>query len=184
VKGMAADKAGVRLGDIILKFNGKAIDKYTELPRLAGATVPGSQAVLEIWRAGKTITISLLMGEAPADDKPITGDAKTDEPSAKKTTDKTKIVANQLGITFIDLPKDVRDKLQLTHGVLVDKAEGTAERAGLSKGDVIVGIAQQDAIDPAQANALIAAIEPGKPVALLVKRGEQAVWVVLRTPAK
>ncbi len=184
IKGMAADKAGVRLGDIILKFNGKSIDKYTELPRLAGASLPGSAAVLEIWRGGKTVTVNLVMGEAPADDKPAAGDLKAEEKSGAKSSERAKPVVNKLGITFIDLPKDVREKLQVPNGVLVDKVEGAANRAGLEKGDVIVAVGQQEASDPAQANALVDKVEPGKQVALLVKRGEQAVWVVLRAPAK
>ncbi len=184
VKGMAADKAGIRLGDIILKFNGKAIDKHTELPRLAGATLPGSAAVLEIWRAGKTITVNLVMGEAPADDKPAAIEVKNDDKSNNKADAHSKPVVNKLGIGFIELPKDVREKLQLTNGVLIDKVEGAASRAGFAKGDVIVAIGQQDANDPAQANGLIDKIEAGKQIALLVKRGEQAVWVVVRSPAK
>ena len=65
-----------------------------------------------------------------------------------------------------------------------DKVEGVAQRAGLDKGDVVVSVGQQEANDPAQANALIEAVDAGKQVALLVKRGEQAVWIVLRAPAK
>jgi serine protease Do len=93
-------------------------------------------------------------------------------------------VVNKLGITFIELPKEVREKLQVPNGVLVDKAEGAADRAGLTKGDVIVAVGQQEANDPAQANALIDKVDAGKQIALLVKRGEQAVWVVVRSPAK
>ncbi len=184
IKGMAADKAGLRLGDIILKFNGKAIDKFTELPRLAGASLPGSAATLEIWRAGKLLTINLVMGEAPADDKPMAEGTQAEDQASPKPSNNAKPTANQLGMTLIELPIAVREKLQLPNGVLVDKAEGVAERAGLSKGDVIVVVAQQEVSDPAQANAIIEKVEPGKQIALLVKRGEQAVWVVLRAPVK
>lgn len=68
--------------------------------------------------------------------------------------------------------------------MLIDKVEGAAERAGLNKGDVIVAVGQQDATDPVQASAIINRYEAGKQIALLVKRGEQAVWLVVRAPSK
>jgi serine protease Do len=184
IKGMAADKAGVRLGDIILKFNGKAIDKYTELPRLAGVTLPGSPATIELWRNGKVIVVDVVMGEAPADDKPIEDTSKADDKKGGKAGERSKSSPNKLGLTLIELTKDVREKLQVPNGVLIDKVDGVADRSGLTKGDVIVAIGQNDAKSPLQADALIDAIDAGKQVALLIKRGEQAVWVVLRVPAK
>ena len=51
-KGSAADKAGIEVGDIILKFDGKAVAESSDLPRMVGATRPGSKVVVQVWRKG------------------------------------------------------------------------------------------------------------------------------------
>ena len=52
--GSPADKAGLRPGDVVLAFNGQAIDDPNKLPRLVAATKPGASATLRIWRDGKS----------------------------------------------------------------------------------------------------------------------------------
>ena len=177
VKGTPAEKVGLRLGDIILKFNGKAIDKHTELPRLAGATLPGAKATLEVWRAGKLETVDLIMGEAPQTQ--AAAPAKPALAPKEESIDKGKsdAVLNKMGLSLIELPKDVREKLNVRSGVLVDTVQGSAERAGLEKGDVLLAIGSVELTSLAQATELIVSLESGKRVAVLVKRGEQAVWL-------
>src|SRR5262249_33791020 len=60
-----ADKAGLKVGDVILKNNGRAIDDRNELPRLVGATRPGEKAALELWRNGKREQATVAVGEIP-----------------------------------------------------------------------------------------------------------------------
>ena len=62
-----ADKAGVQPGDVILKFNGETIKRWSDLPRIVGETKPGTSADLEVWRKGKTITLPVKVGEIPAE---------------------------------------------------------------------------------------------------------------------
>src|SRR2546421_6121572 len=66
-KGGPADKAGARIGDVVLEWNGEKIDDPNELPRLVAATKPGSLAHLGIWREGKRETLALRVGEVPAE---------------------------------------------------------------------------------------------------------------------
>src|SRR3954468_1513875 len=66
-KGGPADKAGARIGDVVLEWNGETIDDPNELPRLVAASVPGSLAHLGIWREGKRESLALRVGEVPAE---------------------------------------------------------------------------------------------------------------------
>ena len=62
-KGSPAEKAGIEPGDVILKFNGKAIVRSGELPPLVSEQAPGSTATLEVWRQGKSREVTLKLGE-------------------------------------------------------------------------------------------------------------------------
>ena len=50
--GGPAEKSGLEAGDIILEYNGNAIDSASDLPRMVGSTKPGSKATLTVWRKG------------------------------------------------------------------------------------------------------------------------------------
>ena len=65
--GSPADKAGVEPGDIITRFDGKAIEKSTDLQRLVGNTKPGTKSTLTLQRLGKSRELSVTVGEFEAD---------------------------------------------------------------------------------------------------------------------
>jgi serine protease Do len=61
-KGGPAEKAGIEAGDVILKFDGKAINNSGDLPRLVGATRPGTRSTVQVWRKGTTREIAVSVG--------------------------------------------------------------------------------------------------------------------------
>src|SRR5437868_10161289 len=64
-KGSPAEKAGIEASDIIVAFDGKAVESSSDLPRLVGGTRPGSSATVEVWRKGATKKLALTVAELP-----------------------------------------------------------------------------------------------------------------------
>lgn len=164
--GSPADKAGVQVSDIILKFDGKTINSSIDLPRLVGATKPGVSSTLTIWRKGAQKELKVSVGEL-SDEKVAA--AKT--PEARKT--------NRAGLAVTELTKEQKGILKISNGVLVEEATGASARAGIQSGDVIVAVNNQE-VNTAEDLARMLNDPARKSAALLVKRGENAHYVSLR----
>jgi serine protease Do len=158
--GGPAEKAGIRVGDIILKFNGTAVERSADLPRLVGGTAIGSRATVTVWRKGAQQDIPVSIA-ALEDEK-----EKTEAPARKPKPD---VAPNALGLHVSDLSDAQRKELK-TDAVLVDASEGAAARAGVRPGDLILQINNVEVKDARQFNAMVAKLDPKKSVALLVRR--------------
>jgi serine protease Do len=168
-KGSPADKAGILIGDVILKVDGKPIQSTNELPRLIAETAPGTTVTLEIWRRGAVKQITATVGEMQAE-----AVRPAPEPEQKR--------ANRLGLVVSDLTPAQREALDVTGGVLVRSASGPALKAGVLQGDVIVAINDIKVERVAEFNRLVAKLVPGSTVALLISRRGALVYVPLRLP--
>lgn len=173
-----AAKAGIRPGDIILKFNGAVIERSSDLPRVVGGTAIGSRATVTLWRQGAQLELPVGVVELEGDKtaKTTPGGDKDGQPEQK---------ANALGLVVSDLDATKKKALKLDAGVLVEDVDGVAERAGLQEDDVILQLNNVGIKDSKQFNALVAKLDPKKPSVLLVRRGDVTQFVVLRasTPA-
>ena len=168
--GAPAEKGGLEAGDIILKFNGTSIEKSSDLPRLVGATKPGTRATLTVWRKGASKDVTLTIAELEP------------EKTAKKDDRKIKPEqrANALGLVVSDLTDAQKKELKIDGGVIVDATEGPAARSGLRAGDVILQLNNNDVRDARQFNALVAKLEPRKTTVVLVRRGDASQFVPIR----
>ena len=169
--GGPADKGGIEAGDIITKFNGAAIEKSSDLPRLVGNTKPGARSTVTVWRKGAARDLSLTIVEMEPDNKV----AKREEKKAKPEQ-----VVNTLGLVVNDLTDAQKKELKVEGGAVVETAEGAAARAGLRPGDLVLRINNTDVKDGKQFNALVAKLEPKKTVLLLVRRGEASQFVTVK----
>ena len=131
-----AQKAGIKAGDIVLKFNGDGIKEVRDLPKAVAQAEVGAKHSLEVWRKGKKIKINIVTEAYPSDD--IASETpKEDEPVAKVEKDE------DLGAEFASLNDANRRQFRIAEdvkGVLVVSVErrGLAEKNGLRPGDVIV----------------------------------------------
>ena len=166
-----ADKGGLEAGDVITKFDGKAIGVSADLPRAVGATKPGKIATVEILRKGSVKTLNIGVGEMPSDGS---------ETAAPSTKPNGKVEANKIGLTLKELTVQQKKKLNGKNGLLVVESVGAAAQAGIRRGDVILGLNNNESQSVEQFNKQINAVAAGKTVAVLVQRGEATLYVPIK----
>ena len=174
--GAPAEKAGVEAGDIIVKFEGKAVEKSSDLPRMVGSTKPGTRSALTVFRRGSYKDLSVTIAEIEAD-KPA---RKANEPEEKP---KTSSAGQALGMSVSDLTEAQKKELKLKGGVRVDAVADAAARAGMREGDVLVALANIEINTVKEFEAAVAKMDKSKPVTVLFRRGEWAQYAVIR-PAR
>ncbi len=169
--GTPADKAGVVGGDIIVKFDGRPIDKSVDLPRAVGDTRPGTKSVLTVLRKGATKDIPIVVAELDAD--------------AAKKADKVPeppkpAVANGLGLSVVDLPDDRKKQTNVPSGVLVESVEGPAATAGIRRDDIVLSLNNVDATSAKQFNEQASKLDPKKQAFVLIRRQENVFYLPIR----
>lgn len=167
--GSPAEKAGIEAGDVILKYQGKAIERASDLPRAVGDTKPGTKAPIQVWRRGQAKDLIIEVGH-------------TDEPNAGPNTP-AKPKANPLGLQVTDLTAAQRQELRLKGGVMVTASTGPAALAGIQENDIVLAINNTEVGSVAQFNSLVAKLDEGKTHGVLVRRDQLTQWVPVR-PAR
>ncbi|MCS0607615.1 DegQ family serine endoprotease [Massilia solisilvae] len=168
--GGPAEKAGIKVGDIILRFNGQPIETTRDLPRLVGASKVGSRATVTLWRRGQQMEVPVTIVELQ-DEKP------GGKPQQKKAPAET----NALGLHVTDLSPAQRRELKSDTGVLVEAAEGRAATAGILPGDVILQLDNVEIKSASQFNGIVAKLDPKKAVAVLVRREDVTQYLVIKS---
>lgn len=170
-KGGPAEKAGIEAGDVILRFDGKQVNSSEDLPRMVGATKPGSRVTVQVWRNKATRDVQVTVAEL-TDDKTARQSRRGGKPPAQGPS--------VYGMALTDLTEAQRKELKVDGGVLVENAQGAAARAGIRRGDVILAVNNQDVKSVEQFKELMGQVEKGRIVALLVRRGNNSLYVPFR----
>ena len=171
--GSPAEKAGVEAGDIITRFEGKAVEKSSDLPRMVGSTKPGTKSTLTVFRRGSTKELTVTIAEIEAD-KPAKKVADKDEKP------KVSSAGQALGLSVSELTDTVKKDLKIKGGVKVDAATEAAARAGIREGDVIVAVANVEVTNVKEFEAALSKLDKSKSVNVLFRRGEWAQYAVIR----
>lgn len=172
--GGPAERGGLEAGDIILRFNGASIERSSDLPRLVGATKPGTRVTTTVWRRGAARDIELTVTELQPDEV-----AKPEEQKPKQQQ-----APNALGLVVSDLTAAQKKELRVDGGAIVDAAEGPAARAGVRPGDVILRLNNSDVTGARQFNELVRKLDKGRMAVVLVRRGDASQFVPIRPNGK
>jgi serine protease Do len=177
--GSPGEKAGVEPGDVITKFDGKAIEKPSDLPRLVGNTKPGTKSTLTVFRRGASRDLSVTIAEIEPD-KPAKRAADRDEPAPKPPAS---AAAKSLGLAVSDLTDAQKKELKIKGGVKVDAANEGAARAGLREGDIILAVGNAEIANTKEFESAVGKADKSKALSVLFRRGDWAQYALIR-PAR
>lgn len=167
--GGAAEAAGIKRGDILVKFDGKNIDEMNELPRLVASTPVGKEVELGILRDGKPMTIQLKVGELKDEAEPA-------------AVEKAKF---ELGMNVQEITPEIARQLQLPEpgGVVVTQVEpgSVADEAGVQRGDAVQEINGESIRKVGDYQSALAKAKKSEIIRLLIKRGERNLYITIRT---
>jgi len=165
-----AEKAKFQVGDVVVEFNGKSIDRSSDLPLAVGNTPVGKKVKVKVIREGKPVNLSVVIGELPSE-KEL---AQNETP---KSTAK-----NKIGVIVEEVSNEQRHRMEIkSGGVLVKEVtDGPALDAGIHRGDVILKIDGKDIKDVKQFNNIVKQLPSDRSLPVLVQRRQSPIFLALK----
>jgi serine protease Do len=156
------------------------VTESVDLPRMVGATRPGTKSVVQVWRKGGSRDLSITVGEIPDDEDrtQVAGrGAKPAEPAA----------ANRLGLVLTVPTAEQKKALGIQHGLIVDDVKNGSARSEVRPGDIILSAiikgSQTDIKSLTQFNDILKGLDKNATMTLLVKRGDSQTFVTIKGAA-
>jgi Do/DeqQ family serine protease len=170
--GSAAERAGVKQGDVIESFNGQPVKDYNSLRNRVAATVPGTTADLTVVRDGSEKHLSVKLDEANPEKSARSRDGEPD--SADKTA---------LGVSVAPITPEMASRLgtKNAQGLVVQNVDpdGRAADAGIQAGDVIESVNRQPVKTVEDLRGALQRTAD-KPVLLLINRQGSTIFVTVK----
>ncbi|WP_043359382.1 DegQ family serine endoprotease [Belnapia sp. F-4-1] len=176
-----AAKAGIRNGDVVLRFNGQEVREMRTLPRIVAETPVGRPVPVVVWRDGREQTVNVTVGELPGEPQQA---AATPAPQANRPTE-----LSGLGLRVAPISPETRERFSLKpdqRGVVVMEVapDSPAAERELRPGDVIVEVQQERVTTPQEVQAKLEQLRrQNRPSALLLietAQGQRFVPLRLR----
>lgn len=164
--GSAAEKAGLKAGDVIRKMNGQKIVSSGDLPAMVSLAAPGDKIKLEVWRQGKAVELNGALGNASE---------RNSVASRENGDDSGKL---RLGLALRQLDPLERRQSGLPSGLLIEDAGGAAANAGVQPGDVLLSVNGRAVNSIEQVRDVVS--KSDKSVALLIQRGGDRIFIPVR----
>jgi serine protease Do len=162
-----AEKAGVKVGDVIVEFDGKEVKDSGDLPIIVARTPVDKKVRMKVLRDKKEIMLAVSVGELKEEEVVASVPEK-----------------GELGMTVQKVTPQIAESLGLdkAEGVVVTDVEpgGTADESGIRRGDVILQIDRKAIRSVEEYRKSVAAIRKGKGVLFLVRRGESTLFLALK----
>ncbi len=170
-----AEKAGIKVGDVVMEFNNIPIDNSASLPPIVGRIQVDQEVPVKILRDGKTRTVKVKIGELPPEEEIKLADR-----------DSGSVTANRLGAVVSELTPEQRNTLEKKKtGVYVEDIKGgPARAAGLRRGDIILMINNVDVKNVSHFQQLVKDLPKDKVVPMLVQRGSGPMFLALKMSEK
>ncbi|MCW5892881.1 MAG: DegQ family serine endoprotease [bacterium] len=170
VKDGPAEAAGIKVGDVIVDFDGKKVSDSAELPLLVARTGIGKAVTVKVIRDKKVESVSVTIAELKEEDEAAAGGPGS---------------ADDLGLALQTLTPDLAENLGLDRnmkGVVVTQVEpsGPAAEAGLRRGDVILEVNRTVVKDVSTFQKLVGDAGKGKSLLFLVRRGDNTIFLAVK----
>jgi len=162
-----AGKAGIQPGDIIVRFNGKDVERSSDLPPMVGLVRPGSTVPVDVVRQGDRLTLDVTIEQLPEANQ--VAQAMSSQPKSI------------LGMTVDEVPESLRAESNLQGGILVKEVnEDPALSAGLRAGDIITQVGGREIMRVSDLQTLLDSLPTDRPIPVLVVRGGNSTFLTLR----
>lgn len=165
--GGPAANAGLRIGDVVLGFDGNTATTYPDIQQRVAAARPGASITLNIWRRKAPLTVKLTVAQSAPDLPQRVASRGGPEP--------------RLGLDLVERTAKQTGGV-LEPGLYVRSTSGSAQRAGLRLGDVILAVNDVGVSGISDLDRALESIRQGETVALLIKRGSITTFVPVTPP--
>jgi serine protease Do len=174
-----AEKAGLKVGDVVLQYNGMRVEGIEQFSRLVRETPPGREVKIDVFRNGSVQTITARIGQHPPVRGPFPEGFGWSLPDIPRVFPGLR--SPVLGVDAEAIDGQLAQFFGVKEGVLVRSVgkDSPAEKAGIKAGDVITKVDDASVGTPSEISARLRPLA-GKAVAVIIVREKKETTVTVQ----